>query len=201
MFCAVRRAFRTWSATIEGMAALALPFPGRKTLGAAQRRLLCAVSEALFDGCSDVSPGRLRADVDAAMSLIGAASARVRWGFSLALWLVQLSPILLGMHWARLERLPVPERVAVLSALERSRWTSLMLPFVGVRTVMMLIFYEHPAELLAIGFAGATRSRHTRHLAVLHAAAAHVPTPIESGVRLRGEGEASADSDAHIEVA
>lgn len=188
----------------RGMAALALPFPRRKAFGAAQRRVLCAVAEALFDGCSDVSPERLRADVDEAAGLIAAASPRVRWGFSLAIWLVRLAPVLLGMHWALLDRLPVPERVAVLTALERSRWTSLMLPFVGVRTVMMLIFYEHPAELLAIGFAGASRARHTRHtrhLAVLDAATARVPTPIESGVRLRDDAGASADSDAHIEVA
>ena len=183
------------------MAALALPFPRRKAFGAAQRRVLCAVAEALFDGCSDVSPERLRADVDEAAGLIAAASPRVRWGFSVAIWLVRLAPMLLGMHLALLDRLPVPARVAVLTALERSRWTSLMLPFVGVRTVMMLIFYEHPAELLAIGFAGASRARHTRHLAVLEAATTAVPTPIESGVRLRGEADAAADSDARIEVA
>ncbi len=181
----------------RGMAALAFPFPRRRALGDAQRRVLCAVGEAMFEGCSDVSAGRLRADVDAAARLVAAASARVRWGFSLAIWLVRLAPMLLGMRLALIDRLPVGERVAVLTALERSRWTSLMLPFVGLRTVMMLVFYEHPTELAAIGFGGASQVRHARHLAVLGAPRA--PVPDESGVRLRGDE--GADSDARIEVA
>jgi hypothetical protein len=188
------------------MAALALPFPGRPVLGATERRVLHAVAEALFDGCSDVSQGRLRSHVEDVDALLGAASRRVQWGLRLAIWLVRLSPVLLGMSFARLDALPVARRVAVLSALERSRWTSLLLPFVGVRTVMMLVFYEHPTELAAIGFRPHARARYTRHLTVLTAEAKAVPVPAESGVRLREDadardGESDAESAPRIEVA
>jgi hypothetical protein len=95
-----------------------------------------------------------------------------------ALFVVRVAPILLFFRLRTIERLAVPERVAVLARLERSSVAPLSLAFIAWRTVMTLLFYEDPAELAAMGYSE-ERVRH-RRLPV-------VPPPVESGVRLTGD--------------
>ena len=90
-----------------------------------------------------------------------------------------------------LESLSVDERVTVLTRLERSRFAELSLAFIGWRAVMTMVFYEHPAELEALGYAS-ERKVYKRHLALVPAAApmpAVAPPPEESGVRLRDDAD------------
>lgn len=66
----------------------------------------------------------------------------------------------------------------VLSRLERSPIAILSLAFMGWRTVMTFVFYEDAGELARLGYS-TERTRH-RRLAL-------VPTPTESGVRLKDD--------------
>ena len=67
------------------------------------------------------------------------------------------------------------------------------LAFIGWRTVMTLVFYEHPDELKALGYLGDERKVYKR-LPML------VPLAEESGVRLRGEGSSEEDVDVDVDV-
>jgi hypothetical protein len=158
-------------------------FPGRTTLTRRDRETVRAIAEAMFSEDGEVDGARLDAHVLDVDAYVSAASRVVRAGLRLALFVVHLAPLLLFARLRTLERLPVDERAAVLSRLERSRLATLSLAFIGWRTVMTLIFYEHPAELRALGYAGEGRVRHARHLALAPAPA--IPAPVESGVRLR----------------
>jgi hypothetical protein len=152
-----------------------------------------AIAEAMFAEDGEVDGAHLDAHVLEVDAYVSAASRLVRAGLRLALFVVRIAPLLLFARLRTLERLPVDERAAVLSRLERSRLAPLSLAFIGWRTVMTLIFYEQPAELRAIGYTGEGRVRHARHLPTLAQAPA-IPAPIESGVRLR-------DPDAAEEAA
>ena len=74
-----------------------------------------------------------------------------------------------------LESLTVDERVTVLARLERSRFAELSLAFIGWRTVMIFVVYEHPAELEAIGYASDERKVYKRRLALDDAAPCRSP--------------------------
>jgi len=109
-------------------------------------------------------------------------------------------------HLRTLERLTVDERVAVLTALERSRLAPLSLAFIGWRTVMTLVFYEDPnssSRALATPARsgcvtsvacrrsswwppGTSACRCTHSLPV-------APPAEESGVRLRTDGDAASE--------
>lgn len=167
---------------------------GARSLRNRDRTLLRCVAEAMFEGgptpLTRQRLDRLVAHVD---EMLAAASPLVRTGLRLAMLVLLLSPMLLGMHVATLPGLSVEKRTRVLRALERSRFTSLLLMFVGVRAIMTMIFYEDAAELASMGYRATDQSRYVRHLAVLNAA----PAPAESGVRLREDRGAAADTDAY----
>lgn len=149
----------------------------------------------MFAQDGEVSGTRLDAHVSDVDDYVSAASIEVRSGLRLALFVVRLAPLLFFFRLTTLERLSIDDRVALLSRLERSRIALLSLAFIGWRTVMTLVFYEDAAELRSIGYAGEERFRHKRRLPALPllVAVVRVPTPAESGVRLR---DADADSDS-----
>jgi len=160
-------------------------FPGRHTLTSRDRVVVRAIAEAMFSQDGEVTEARLDAHVAAVDAYVSAASREIRFGLRMALLIVRLSPVLMFVRLRPLERLPVDERVAILSRLERSRFAHLSLAFIGWRTVMTLVFYEDPVELRNIGYLGEERFRHKRHLPGLVLAAPVAPPPEESGVRLR----------------
>ena len=162
-----------------------------------------AIAEAMFSQDGEVERARLDAHIDEVDSFVSAASKPIRVGLRLALFVVRIAPLLFLFRMRMIESLPLDERVAVLSRLERSRIANLSLAFIGWRTVMTMIFYEHPVELAAIGYTSEERKVHKRRLPTIindlprHApvpAPAVAPAPEESGVRLRG-GEADRDSE------
>jgi hypothetical protein len=183
-------------------------FPERTTLTRRDRIVLRAVAEAMFSQDGELDESRLDAHVDEVDAFISNASRQLRVGLRLALFVVRLAPVLLFFRMRLLESLSIDERVTVLARLERSRFAELSLAFVGWRAVMTMVFYEHPAELAALGVSN-ERKVYKRRLALVPAAAptaaplplpmvavAAAPPPEESGVRLRGDaGGADRDSE------
>lgn len=192
-------------------------FPERSTLTRRDRIVLRAVAEAMFSQDGEVEESRLDAHVDEVDAFISNASKPLRVGLRLALFIVRIAPVLLFFRMRALESLSVDERVTVLARLERSRFAELSLAFIGWRTVMTLVFYEHPAELAALGYASDERKVYKRRLALVPAAAAitapsavpipmPVPTvavappPEESGVRLRGDADVDSEHPSAVEA-
>ncbi|MBX3191870.1 MAG: hypothetical protein KF819_33070 [Labilithrix sp.] len=164
------------------------------------RVVVRAIAEAMFSEDGEVEAARLDAHVEEVDAFISAASRPLRFGLRVALFVVRLAPILTFFRLATIEKLPLADRVAVLSRLERTRATNLSLAFIGWRTIMTLAFYEDPAELRAIGYTTDERKRHKRHLLVATVAA--VPAPLDSGVRLKDpDDEEIAAHDEGREVA
>lgn len=194
-------------------AARAASFPKRRTLGRADRVVVRAIAEAMFSQDGEVESARLDAHVADVDALVSAASKPLRIGLRLALFVVRIAPVLLFYRLARLEKLPVDERVHVLDRLERSKLAGLSLAFIGWRTVMTIIFYEDPSELAALGYTTNERTRHKRALPLMQPVAqlvthvdesgpvpivrpGSVPVPEESGVRLRGHEHEHEDRDS-----
>lgn len=167
-------------------------FPDRTTLTAKDRIVLRAVAEAMFSEDGEVPRARLDALVGDVDAYISSASKPLRAGLRFALFVVRLAPVLFFFRLAAIEKLSVKDRVTILSRLERSPLAHLSLAFIGWRTVMTFVFYEHPEELATLGYVH-ERKVHKRRLAV-------VPAAEESGVRLRG-ADAEADADDESEVA
>lgn len=160
--------------------------------------MLRAVAEAMFaGGRAPLAEGQLSELVMRVDRMLGAASPFVRTGMRFAMLVLWFSPLLLGMHLRTLPRLSIAERTDVLRALEHSRFTNLLLVFVGVRAMLTMIFYEDAEELAHMGYSAThqtrfDRTRAKRQLPVLAA----VPVPLESGVRLKeGREEAASLAD------
>jgi hypothetical protein len=151
--------------------------------------VVCAIAEAMFSEDGEVDGARFDALVVEVDAFVSAASRTTRLGLRVALLFVRLSPILLFFRWALLDRLPLAERVTLLSRLERSTWSNLSLAFIGWRTVLTLVFYEDEAELRQLGY-GPARERYKRALPMM---ATPTPLPVESGVRLRESDAPSAE--------
>ncbi len=187
---ALRRALRTPVASFL-IEVIARSFPSRTTLTAPDRVVLRAVAEAMFSEDGEVEESRLEAHLDEVDAFISSASKPLRAGLRFALFVIRFAPVLLFVRLRTLERLSIAERVRVLSRLERSPLAHLSLAFIGWRTVMTFVFYEHPVELAALGY-GSERKVHKRRLALL------APTALESGVRLR---DIDVDSEHALPVA
>lgn len=188
---ALRRALRTFPASFLSEV-IVRSFPLRTTLSKQDRVVLRAVAEAMFSEDGEVEASRLDAHLDEVDAFISSASKPLRAGLRFALFVVRIAPLLLFMHLRRIESLPVDARVRVLSRLERSPFAHLSLAFIGWRTVMTLVFYEHPVELATLGYASDERRVYKRRLALVPAPArvvAVAPEPAESGVRLREDVE------------
>ena len=192
---ALRRALRTWPATVLSEV-IVRSFPLRTTLTTQDRVVLRAVAEAMFSEDGEVEASRLDAHLEEVDAFISSASKPLRAGLRFALFVVRIAPLLLFMRARRIESLSVEERVRVLSRLERSPFAHLSLAFIGWRTVMTFVFYEHPVELATLGYASDERKVYKRRLALAPAPVlipvvarivAVVPEPAESGVRLRDD--------------
>jgi len=172
--------------------------PRLRTLSRRDAVVVRAMAEAMFSEDGEASAARLDALVTDVDVHVSAASKPVRLGLRLALLVVRIAPVLFFVSLTSIERLPLAARVALLSRLERSPLSALSLAFIGWRTVMTLVFYEHPTELAALGYTSNERTRYKRGLPVLAP-----PVPAESGVRLvdesaRGDADDSGAHAAHV---
>jgi hypothetical protein len=166
-------------------------FPARTTLTNQDRVVLRAVAEAMFSEDGEVEDARLDAHLDEVDAYVSCASKPLRAGLRFALFVVRIAPLLLFFRLRTIESLSCAERALVLSRLERSPLAYLSLAFIGWRTVMTFVFYEHPTELATLGYA-TERKVFKRRLALVPALASlpslpslAAPEAAESGVRLR----------------
>lgn len=119
--------------------------------------------------------------LDEVDAFLCAASWPTRVGLRIALWFLNVAPILLFVACAPLGRLTIATRVRVLARLEQSVG-ALPIAFVGWRSILTLVFYENAEELAAIGYPGSDRARYKRALPIVSTEEA--APPLESGVRL-----------------
>lgn len=179
---------------VSGPAPLAASsFPDRSTLTPNDRIVLRAIAEAMFSQDGEVEPERLDAHLDEVDRFISSASKPLRLGLRITLFVVRIAPLLFFFRMRMLENLSVDDRVALLTRLERSRLAGLSLAFIGWRTVMTLVFYEHPVELRSIGYTSEERKVYKRRLPALVVVQPSPPPPEESGVRLRGDADADSE--------
>ena len=122
-------------------------------------RALWAVAEAIFAGPEGPPPAeRLQFVVGDLPDFLRLSGTRLVWVYRLALFAVEwLAPITRGR--APLRYLPWDERVALLQRLEGSVFG---LPLFLVKTILCIIYYEHPdAEAELVGDAGGCMGERT----------------------------------------
>ncbi len=137
-------------------------FAARTTFGSGQKETLRSLAEALFSPEGEVPPERLDAFPDEVDAFMAPASRELKAGLRILLVLVWLSPIVVFYKFATFDGLPVEERVAVLDRLDRSPRALLSLILAAYKTILTMLFFEHPTELLYMGYPGPERHRHLR---------------------------------------
>jgi len=131
----------------------------RTTLRPRHRPMVRALAEAMFSPDGEVSGARLDAFVDEVDAFISPASRPLRLGLLVMLAVLRWSPLLFA-RFSPFEELDVEDRVRHLERLDRSPVKQLPLIVVAYKTVMTMLFYEHPRELQRIGYPGEGRKRH-----------------------------------------
>lgn len=120
-----------------------------RVLSLRQLRIARALTATLFDDGSGVPVERL----DYAMTELAGYAARVgrvtRLALSLALWVMQLAPFLFLGVFRKFTGASVEIRQRCLRKLENSR---LGLVMVLLKTVLSMIYFEHPEALASTGY-------------------------------------------------
>ncbi len=151
-----------------------------------------ALADAMLAG--DANDTRLDAIAREVDLYLGAASAFVRFGLRLLLFVVSFTPILLFVAPRRIDRVDLDRRITLLARLERMPFVPLSLAFIAWRTIILLVAYDDAAELVRIGYVH-EHKRHKRHLALLGSGTRLIaPIPAESGVRLKDDETPSVPS-------
>lgn len=130
----------------------------RTTMRAGQRPVVRALAEAFFSPDGEVPADRLDAIVDELDAFVSPASKTLRFGLVMILLVIRWSPFLF-LKLRTFDALSVPERIAHLERLERSRVTQLPLLVVAYKTILTMLFYENDAEQTALGYPGPERRR------------------------------------------
>jgi len=133
----------------------------RTTLKGDDRLVVRALAEAMFSPDGEVSAERLDAFVDEVDAFISPASKTLRFGLRVMLFAIRWSPLLF-FRLRPFDAMTVDERIAHLERLERSKVRQLPLLVVAYKTVLTMLFYEHPDEQRAIGYPGPERRRWKR---------------------------------------
>jgi len=173
-------------------AAVTTPDFERPHLGDRESSVVRAVTHALLAG--EVDDARLSTIVHEIDLYLGAASVLVRLGLRALLLVVGITPLLLFVAPKRIDRLDLDRRIELLGRLERMRFVPLSLAFIAWRTIILLVAYDDPKELVNIGYVH-EHKRHKRHLALMQSGPRLIaPVPLESGVRLKDDETPSVPS-------
>jgi hypothetical protein len=132
----------------------------RTTLKPRHRTLLPKLAEAFFAWDGPISPLRLEAFTQEVDDAISTASKTLRFGLLVMLDVVQLSPLFLSGRLATFEGLPLDDRAKLLTRLERSSVVPLALIFVAWKTLLTMVYFEAPGELMVLGYPGDDRKRY-----------------------------------------
>lgn len=124
------------------------------------RRTARALADALFhyDG---LAPERIDAVAGTLDGQLAAIRRPQRTLFLLGLTFVRWLPILLFSSLRTFEDLDRDARVRLLERMDKSRSMPMLIALVGYKTLLSMIFYEHPDELRAMG-CGNARKRWSR---------------------------------------
>jgi hypothetical protein len=138
----------------------------RVTFGPFARRAILSVAEALFtDDTLAIDEGAkarfdwLVLDADA---MISNGSRQLRAGMRMSILLLELLPLFVVGRFARCSSLPLATRVLYLQRLEAGPITQLALLVVLWKSLLTILYFEHPEAAPHLGHDG----RHERHLRV-----------------------------------
>jgi hypothetical protein len=123
----------------------------RKTLARRHRVVVRALGEAFFSPDGEVTEIGLDELVFEVDRFISPASKTLRFGLVLMLDIIRWAPMLMG-HFKTFEELGVDDRVHVLERLEGSRVVQVPLLVAGYKTIMTMLFFETPRELMGLGY-------------------------------------------------
>jgi hypothetical protein len=138
----------------------------RTTFGPFPRRAIRAVAEALFTddtaGADEGAAARFDWLVLDADAMISNGSRQLRVGMRVSIVLLELLPVLVVGRLSRCSSLPLPTRVRYLQRLEAGPITQLALLVVLWKSLLTILYFEHPEAAPHLGHDG----RHERHLRV-----------------------------------
>jgi hypothetical protein len=137
----------------------------RKTLKPRHVSLLPKLAEAYLATDGPMDPVKLEAFTEEVDRAISTASKTLRFGLVLMLDVITWAPLFIIGKPAVFEDLSLDDRVRFLVRLERSRLVQLTLIFVAWKTLLMLVYFEEPEELRALGYPGPERTRYRSLLA------------------------------------
>jgi hypothetical protein len=134
----------------------------RTTFGPLGKKVLLSLAEAFFTDPNDPADrgaaqrfAWLVEDVD---DFISQASPSLRWGTRIAAFLVELAPLLFIGRFVRCSSLGLEERERYLAAVEASAVPRVAVLVVMFKTLMTILYYEHPEAAPHLGYDG----RHER---------------------------------------
>lgn len=134
----------------------------RTTYGAYEKRVLRAMAEAFFTDPDEPADRGARARfgwlVDDVDDFISQASPTLRWGTRVAVWLVDWLPLFFIGRFSRCENLPLDERERYLATVEESPLPRVAVLVVMFKTLMTILYFEHPEAAPVLGYDG----RHER---------------------------------------
>lgn len=135
----------------------------RTTFGPYSKRILRSLAEAFFTDPND--PADRGADqrfawlVDDVDDFISQASPALRFGTRTALILVELCPLFFVRRFALCSSLSLKEREHYLATVEAATMPRVALLVVMFKTLMTILYFEHPEAAPHLGYDG----RHERH--------------------------------------
>jgi hypothetical protein len=132
----------------------------RKSLKPRHLTLMPKLAEAYFACDGPMDPARLDAftrEVDDAMST---ASKTLRFGLLGMLDIIMWSPLFILGRFSTFEDLSLDDRARYLSRLDHAKIIPLALIFVAWKTLLTMVYFEQPEELLALGYPGDERKRY-----------------------------------------
>jgi hypothetical protein len=132
-----------------------------RALSPSRRRVAHAFAAALL-AVPEAERERLDRLVDQFDAHLAAVSPSLRVGLLVALEWIRWLPFALLVAWRPFDELSTTERTKLLERMDRSSSPLLFLPLVAYKTLLSMIHFESPRELLALGYPGDERTRWKR---------------------------------------
>jgi hypothetical protein len=132
----------------------------RTTLRPRHRPVVRALAEAMYSPTGEVPDARLDAFVDEVDGFISPASKTLRFALKLMLDVMRLIPIFVVGTLATFDGLDRPTRIKMLEKMDGHRINLFSMILAAYKTLMTIVFYEHPDELRRIGYPGEERRRY-----------------------------------------
>lgn len=130
----------------------------RTTFGPFGRRVMLALAEVFFtdpdDPADRSATTRFAWLVDDVDHFLAQSSAQLRTGVRVAAFLVEMLPLFFVHRFARCSNLPLDVRERYLRALEASKVPYAAVLCVMFKTLMTILYFEHPEAAPHLGYDG-----------------------------------------------